>query len=77
MKCSGCNKNFANRDCFQKHFDDRICDLYKKCEDCGATYTTRWKRDARGTLRVVPHICNTIVSIYFISFPMVLYHFMI
>lgn len=37
VQCDGCNKQFDNRSCYERH-KASMCKRYKKCLDCGVLY---------------------------------------
>ena len=62
--CAGCNKNFTNRQCYQRHIDQGICNLFKRCIECGCTYRVENKVDSNGIKRTVKHVCDMKVCVY-------------
>ena len=39
-ECYDCHKFFNNRDCFQRHKDKSVCNLFHRCLHCGIIYRT-------------------------------------
>ncbi len=37
--CPGCNKEFNNEECYQRHLDNQICDNLKTCPECKINYS--------------------------------------
>jgi hypothetical protein len=48
-ECDGCHKTFRNANCFKRHLDRNICDIFKRCQECGHFYRVKDK----------PHVCYT------------------
>lgn len=54
--CTGCNKVFENRVCYEKHHLKGVCDNFKKCPICRRAYNTRGlKRYTANGLHVCGH----------------------
>lgn len=49
IKCSSCQREFANANCFQNNVLRRICEKFKICQKCYTTYVVKKNTD---------HICG-------------------
>lgn len=49
LACEECNKYFYSYECYCRHLDQRVCELYKRCKDCGLVYNAKDKKN--------PHKC--------------------
>lgn len=41
MKCSLCNREFVNANCFQNHIRNKLCEKYKVCLKCYTVYSEK------------------------------------
>lgn len=57
-KCSGCEKWFNNKSCYDRHIEQNICSIYKRCVECGLNYKIENKKDEFGNIRPINHYCN-------------------